>query len=446
MGVRNTWVAVYAQLHLLGFFCWINHHCSLGLLARTMFDLLPRDVHSYLCTFLSMQSMLSLASVSKRWSHTVATTGAWPGLLFSTKDLDMLPREVKLSLQGKDLHVRRLKVTNHLHSADMSVAALRGALTSLAKPIHCLCPMDHLLWLGCRDGSLVAIDNGSGQQLHRVEANRHATSSAVTDIKFLESHNLLTATTEEGCVMYYPSASQSGDISLSWAVVGSPINQFAIVEPAGDPFLVCALDSGVVSKVHIEASPNDKPMVLYRHAKPVYCVACQSTDPNVVVSGGFDRTLFLYDTRSPAGNLCTLTKLQHRVYGVAMDGHKVIAGDGGGCVLQYDLRKPSTHTSLRSHRHWVEKVSICNGVIVSCSGDGAVGIGPGPDGTLQHCSEVWAFTHKGDDLFVACKGTVYLWPNIIKEPRKHDISPITPTLRRTSWQQGSTGVAHRCVR
>nr|CDS29015.1 U5 small nuclear ribonucleoprotein 40 kDa [Hymenolepis microstoma] len=142
-------------------------------------------------------------------------------------------------------------------------------------------------------------------------------------------------------------------------------NQGQII-PAGMP--------GSMQRTSNLHSPN---MLLTGHESEVFCVKFVPSDGNYVVSAGFDRQVFVWETYGECANVAVMPGHGGAILDLALstDGELLYSASSDKTVAIWDLNVCQRVKKIRGHQNIVNSVSIARRgpqMIVSGSDDGTV--------------------------------------------------------------------------
>lgn len=206
-----------------------------------------------------------------------------------------------------------------------------------------------------------------------------------------------------------------------------------------------------------QAPPGNVPQQIGSHEAPVKSVGFLKST-NLVVSGGWDRKLKFWDTRSP--NPAGVLELPERVYCMDTRDNLLVVATAGRHIIAYDVSgQPREHIRKESPLKFQTRCVTCfpdsTGFAVG-SIEGRVGIHylqkiPGKDSFAFKChrqdSNVYAVNaicfHSQFGTFATCgsDGVVNFWDKDNKQ-RLKGFNPVQRTISAASFSQGGTMFAY----
>jgi WD40 repeat protein len=90
------------------------------------------------------------------------------------------------------------------------------------------------------------------------------------------------------------------------------------------------------------------------HSRPVSCLAFKPGDPNILVTGSWDKTLKIWDLSTAASACLSTVNVDSYVFSVAFSpcGKTMAVGCENGTVVIVDVATVAEMRSLSGHSDW----------------------------------------------------------------------------------------------
>ncbi|PVU88315.1 hypothetical protein BB560_006382 [Smittium megazygosporum] len=202
------------------------------------------------------------------------------------------------------------------------------------------------------------------------------TGQAINAVKFDPSGDYLFLAAQNRLV--YLLNSSSGKIFSTYEAHHREVLDL-FIDKSSSKFVSCGGDKTVF---HWDIERPESPRKYYGHTMRINSV-CMNDEGSLIVSGSFDTTVQIFDTRSRQKRpIQTLTDAKDSISSVCINQYQIISGSVDGYIRTYDIRQGSKIFDCISEPVTCISESSDNNCILSSSLDNTIRLLDKSDGTL----------------------------------------------------------------